>query len=444
MKKKIKNSSSIYEDDIIRIDDRNFLVRSSNDSNVKYHVNFNHPSCTCYSWRTSKFLCKHVLAIFKHFDLGWDALPDSFKNNPYCTVDLAFAKINNYVPIYEPTPNNYDFGIFSSSSALNDFSTNIKSTPSNSHFKKLRTKLRDNAQIISDYSYVLENNELSNIIAASEEVKNQVLHSVNIENNLVLRKKSQTSRKRKLTSQILSRAKKIRKNGPLPIKRKSKHRSAGRIAKKAENDRKLYKPFKVPFEFQIDPSSCIDNDDVLITHVDSVTTPTRYSKLNISALDLSFLNSCQWLSEQEIIFAMNLLKNQFPEVSGFERTDLGENCYFTKHVGKFIQLINIDNLHWICVSSVINNNNEVYVYDSLKTGEYSNHIKKLISSLSDKTVKFANVQQQVESNDCGFFSLAFATSLCFGRDPETIFYTQSAMRQHLFDCFKMNRISEFP
>jgi len=45
------------------------------------------------------------------------------------------------------------------------FLTQIKSTPSNSHFKKLRTKVRDIAQIISDSSYVLENNELSNNIS---------------------------------------------------------------------------------------------------------------------------------------------------------------------------------------------------------------------------------------------------------------------------------------
>jgi len=93
---------------------------------------------------------------------------------------------------------------------------------------------------------------------------------------------------------------------------------------------------------------------------------------------------------------MNLLRNQFPEVFGSESIDLAKNCYFTKHVGKFIQLINIDNLHWICMSSILNNNEEVYVYASLKTGEYSNHIKKVFLSFSDRTFVFANVLQQVE------------------------------------------------
>jgi len=55
-----------------------------------------------------------------------------------------------------------------------------------------------------------------------------------------------------------------------------------------------------------------------------------------------------------------------------------------------------------------------------------------------------DVQCQSGSNDCGLFSVAFATALCFGKQPENIPYNQSLMRSHLLKCIEKGVMEEFP
>ena len=45
---------------------------------------------------------------------------------------------------------------------------------------------------------------------------------------------------------------------------------------------------------------------------------------------------------------------------------------------------------------------------------------------------------------CGLFALANSSALCNGIDPCTIVYTQSAMREHLCNCFHHGALTPFP
>ena len=46
------------------------------------------PSCTCYSWRTSAYPCKHFFAIFTKFPArGWDSLSRLYRYSPYLNLD---------------------------------------------------------------------------------------------------------------------------------------------------------------------------------------------------------------------------------------------------------------------------------------------------------------------------------------------------------------------
>lgn len=73
---------------------------------------------------------------------------------------------------------------------------------------------------------------------------------------------------------------------------------------------------------------------------------------------------------------------------------------------------------------------------------------KFIRASSEKIVKqnceiiIADVQQQLGYNDCGIFSIAFATDLCFFGKVATL-YNQCDMRKHLLNCFKEKK-SPFP
>ncbi|XP_077529174.1 uncharacterized protein LOC144141492 [Haemaphysalis longicornis] len=50
-----------------------FAVRSKKNSEEKHTVDFNTPSCTCFDFAKSKYLCKHFCAVFDHIE-GWSFL----------------------------------------------------------------------------------------------------------------------------------------------------------------------------------------------------------------------------------------------------------------------------------------------------------------------------------------------------------------------------------
>ena len=54
------------------------------------------------------------------------------------------------------------------------------------------------------------------------------------------------------------------------------------------------------------------------------------------------------------------------------------------------------------------------------------------------------VKQQVGGNDCGLFAVAIQDAILRGLDPTQLRFDQSAMRRHLADCFRANKMSAFP
>ena len=55
-----------------------------------------------------------------------------------------------------------------------------------------------------------------------------------------------------------------------------------------------------------------------------------------------------------------------------------------------------------------------------------------------------NVQNQQGASNCGLFSLAFSTSLCFGDNPLEIQYSQKQLHEHVVSCFEAKVITPFP
>ena len=88
----------------------------------------------------------------------------------------------------------------------------------------------------------------------------------------------------------------------------------------------------------------------------------------------------------------------------------------------------------------------------LSTSAYnflSLNIKQQICSLwqpSSDQVEFqlVIVQQQPNSSDCGLFAIANVTELAHGQDPMLCMWDTCQMREHLFNCFEMGKIEQFP
>ena len=72
--------------------DRFFVKYFNNETWNTYQVNFGDeesmPSCTCYSSRTSAYLCNQFFEIFKKFPAwDWDLLWSLYRNSPYFKLD---------------------------------------------------------------------------------------------------------------------------------------------------------------------------------------------------------------------------------------------------------------------------------------------------------------------------------------------------------------------
>ncbi|CAF2402121.1 unnamed protein product [Rotaria sp. Silwood2] len=86
------------------------------------------------------------------------------------------------------------------------------------------------------------------------------------------------------------------------------------------------------------------------------------------------------------------------------------------------------------------------IYDSLSYPEESlvKFFQDILPNEEKVVLSFESVQQQVGSNDCGLFALAFATSLCYGDISSLLFYDQKSLRNHYVNCIENNEIQPFP
>ncbi len=113
--------------------------------------------------------------------------------------------------------------------------------------------------------------------------------------------------------------------------------------------------------------------------------------------------------------------------------------------------MNIHGNHWICVSNVTQNDmlqECARIYDSA-LDTISFEVKKATCSiLKPKENVFcfdlANVQQQLNSWDCGLFSVAYTTELVHGQSPCNAIFDVSLLRSHLLECFGKGTLTRFP
>ncbi|KAL5509715.1 hypothetical protein EMCRGX_G005133 [Ephydatia muelleri] len=114
----------------------------------------------------------------------------------------------------------------------------------------------------------------------------------------------------------------------------------------------------------------------------------------------------------------------------------------------FVQCLNIRDNHWIEVSAASSIPDTINVYDSLN-GTLTETLKQIIADLMHSvgkqiTVQYVNVQFQKGSQDCGLFAIAFACEICFAKDPSSVKFVQSTMRQHLIKGLEQGNILPFP
>ncbi|KAK7172363.1 hypothetical protein R3I93_004629 [Phoxinus phoxinus] len=153
-------------------------------------------------------------------------------------------------------------------------------------------------------------------------------------------------------------------------------------------------------------------------------------------------------SPKDVIQATKL---KFPHIDGFQSSLLYQTLHQGGVVGTpqapFVQILNINDNHWITASNLFCGPNKLCLYDSLKTIINQQTKQKLSWLIRPKTPHFdiqkPAVQIQRSSSNCGLFALAFATLLGNGVKPEECQCVERNMRQTLYRAFQNKKAPVF-
>ena len=99
--------------------------------------------------------------------------------------------------------------------------------------------------------------------------------------------------------------------------------------------------------------------------------------------------------------------------------------------------------HWILASNIGCANGDVNIYDSVYSSVDKATIAIITQLFQSSAVKMVKSPKQKGGTDCSVFAIARATALAHGILNVSSF-DQSAMRQHLVNCFKDHLMTLFP
>ena len=201
----------------------------------------------------------------------------------------------------------------------------------------------------------------------------------------------------------------------------------GKIFIEKEADEKMVQEKIAPFEPEVDNLVnvvTIENDDKEDLKI-TLGLPMEIEKM--------LQHPTEWSDDRIISYAQELIKRKYTDTDGLQDPVLRR---FATDVGKFVQVLHVNNNYWICVAG--NKNNEVSVYDSMG-GNLSKDpvhvIARMVKSEDEElTIKLMYVQ----------FALAFATDFTESIDPSERQCDKKALRNHLLQYFRNNEINQFP
>ena len=170
-------------------------------------------------------------------------------------------------------------------------------------------------------------------------------------------------------------------------------------------------------------------------------------------LAMEILRKGSWLTDEHVDHAQWLMKRQYPDINGFHSVlAFQRNSKVKRGLPNFVQVLNVDDNHWITISNIGCDDNHIKVYDSLYRGIPKSGRSTFLAAValllntskSDMTIEWVDTVKQSGGSDCGLFAIATAVCLCNGRDPRKEVFDQSVMREHLALCIHCDEISPFP
>jgi len=165
----------------------------------------------------------------------------------------------------------------------------------------------------------------------------------------------------------------------------------------------------------------------------------------------SMLCNNEWLTDLHINAVQVLLQQQFPHIGGLQNTVLLQSKSYVKpfqHGLRSLQIIHVNNNHWVVASTMNCEKADITIYDSLYsvvTTDTQVLIASLLNTQEDSfKIQMPKVNKQSGTRDCGVFAAAYCTALAFGEDPSAVVYNQKHLRHHLLSCLEAKEMSVFP
>ena len=144
-----------------------------------------------------------------------------------------------------------------------------------------------------------------------------------------------------------------------------------------------------------------------------------------------------------------MLAKDYPNTAVFYDVGLSDTLAYPMRLKVQIQILIVAGTHWGCLTNKDCNPATVEVYNSRRTGDLPLSAKEVVSALVKSKQKrihllFPDVQQQSDSSSCRLFTLAYAQTLCEGKDPAKTHYNHSKLRPHYLQCLQDRRMTPFP
>ena len=146
-------------------------MKSQSDGKEQYEVKLqgdnNMPSCECHSWTWTLLPCKHMFALFQHFeDITWDSLPEQYRCSPFFNLDTSVTSFTKNFPVISlPDEEDNDDDIQCQYDDT-DNGTSGSTVPENKHHRSaLKTtaiKCREQLSLIQNSTYLCQNVESLN------------------------------------------------------------------------------------------------------------------------------------------------------------------------------------------------------------------------------------------------------------------------------------------
>ena len=174
----------------------------------------------------------------------------------------------------------------------------------------------------------------------------------------------------------------------------------------------------------------------------------QFPRYTTEVLPKATMEGYKWLDDEDINKVMELIKKQFPHLTGLHNCLIGHTHQsFPKTHGNFLQILHVNENYWITVHNVPQLN-IVNVYGSTYESTSEDAKWQIAALLRTKDnqieLKIQNVQYQNEFTDCGIFAVAFATDLAYGCNPSKCHYKQDLFRSHFLKCLHLQNMTPFP